>query len=211
MAADDVSVSIASTGLDGQKVRLETSSQSYGTLKLPLLGAHQVENLAVSAAACDILTSMGIDISARAFKDGVAALNWPGRMQLLSKDPPVLLDGAHNAAAAKVLARSLRKELGFKSVAFVLGMCADKDTKSFLREVQPIAGKIWVVPVANERGSDPALIAAACRELGIDSSTAEPGPAVTEAKKWALDNDSAVCITGSLFLVGEVLEVGYGE
>jgi folylpolyglutamate synthase/dihydropteroate synthase len=201
-----VNVTVKETDISGQKVVMESQGGWRGTFRFPLIGAHQVENLATCAAVRDTMEEIGIEIDDASFKEGVAEVSWPGRFQVLDQSPPVILDGAHNPAAAEALVETMRKSVGFSDVGMVIGMCDDKDSTNFLKPFAKIAKKIWVVPLANERSQDPDKMLAVCREIGIDAEVSELKTAMRDAKTWAWERGSAVCITGSLFLVGEVLE-----
>lgn len=210
-SAEAVSVRRVSEDLSGQKVQLETESRSYGTLRLPLLGRHQLENLATAAAVVDVLAEpCGIELPEDAVKEGVAGARWPGRLQVLAQDPPVLLDGAHNPGAGEVLAESVKGLLKKRPLALVVGMCGDKDAGEFLGAFTGIAKRLWLVPIQNERNMAPAKLAAAARAARMEPQHASVAEALSGAREWAARESGAVLITGSLYLVGEVLALTEG-
>jgi len=205
-AGESVTIAVRSAGLSGQKVHVETASTSYGLVRFPLLGAHQVENLATAVAALEVLRDVvGLGVSESDVKDGVPQMDWQGRFQLLGHEPPVVLDGAHNPGAAKVLAATLRKSFKGKPVGLVLGMCRDKDARGFLEPLSHLVKRAWIVPIGSERNMPAAKLCAAAQSMACDLSEAGVRDALKEARHWAADTGGVVCVTGSLYLVGEVL------
>jgi dihydrofolate synthase/folylpolyglutamate synthase len=204
-----VNIQSLAVGLEGQKVKVETQEGSYGTFILPLLGQHQLGNLAAAIAAIETLnglTEMPIDESAT--RTGITRTNWPGRFHVLSKTPPTILDGAHNPGGAAVLADTLKHIFKEKPIGLILGMCNDKDIKSYLRPLGRLVKRMWAVPLRTDRSLPMGEVAAAGRAMGWEVRESSLKEAQKEAKAWACAADGVVCITGSLFLVGEVLEDG---
>ncbi len=201
-----VGVRRTGSGIDAQRVVAESSEVSYGTLNLPLLGDHQVENLATALAAIDMLDeAAGIRLSVEDVRKGVAEVCWSGRCQVIGRDPLVLLDGAHNPQAAAVLAAALKSASGGKPCALVLGMCGDKDLPGYLRPFRHLVKRCWAVPIDNERSADPKEIALAAAREGWDAKVSSLSEALAESTAWAGSEDGVVCVTGSLYLVGEAL------
>ncbi|MBA4388595.1 MAG: bifunctional folylpolyglutamate synthase/dihydrofolate synthase [Verrucomicrobia bacterium] len=205
-AAEAVSIRLISADLAGQKVSVETQEKSYGTVHLPLLGPHQLENLATVVATVDCLNdTVDLGITEDAVRKGVAGTRWPGRMQVLSMHPPIILDGAHNPGAAEVLVATLGSLVKDKPVGLVAGMCNDKDMDAFLKPFTGLVKKAWAVPLKTERSRPSAELAAAARLMGWDVEDATVAEAIQEGTEWARQNGGVLCICGSLFLVGEVL------
>jgi dihydrofolate synthase/folylpolyglutamate synthase len=123
----------------------------------------------------------------------------------LRNDPPVILDGAHNPQAAEELVRTIGEVFPGMPLGLVMGMCREKDLESFLAPFAGIVRRIWAVPLRNERGRDPDEIRSAAERRGLRASVCTVAAAMREAEEWALAEKGCVCITGSLFLVGEVL------
>jgi dihydrofolate synthase/folylpolyglutamate synthase len=187
-------------------------SDLYGTemevsgvrLKLPFAGAHQVKNAAAALAALDVLRGSGWNISASAVRDGFAAARLPARLEVLSRDPVVLLDGAHNPAGTAALADALRRCLPGKKIVAVMGMMADKDTA---RAVENLAGCFRLV-VAAAPPSPRAMSAEDFAELWRRQGTpARAGGTPEEALARAfsaLKPEEALVVCGSLYLAGEL-------
>ena len=201
-----VSVTRVSSGLDGQKIRLETAEGSYGTVQMPLFGRHQVENLATAVAAIEELRSMlEVDIDRDAVRQGIECVAWRGRCQVIESDPPVILDGAHNPGAAQALSSALGEVVGTRPLGLVVGMCDDKDAARFFSGFHGHVRRLWVVPLQSERNMPEETLDAAIRPLRWDVRRTSLSEAWEESRAWARSEGGAVCITGSLYLVGEVL------
>jgi dihydrofolate synthase/folylpolyglutamate synthase len=201
------SVFSESTDLRGQQVTVDTVHRNYGSARFPLLGKFQLENLATAISTIDVLHNIaGLDISKDAVTDGVSATVWPGRCQVIKTTPPVILDGAHNPDAAKALAEVLKDNAADRPVGLIIGMCGDKEPRQFLHYFSQVAAKLWIVPIDNERNMSPDMLLNAATVVGIPSVAATLSQAIQEAAEWATVENGVVCITGSLFLVGEVLK-----
>ena len=200
-----VSASLLRMSLAHQVAGVATDSRTYGQLETKLIGLHQIENVATAVAIVEETErALGVEFPLVKIKQGFAKAEWLGRFHVLSKDPPVILDGAHNPGASAVLGASLRRLLKKRPLALVLGMCDDKDLASFLKGFRGIS-KVWTVTIKNERAVPGDQLAERVRICGPDCESEELSAAMEKAEKWAADNGGAVCVAGSLFLVGEVL------
>ena len=205
-ADENAGIGVVSCELSGQKLKVETANASYGTIKLPLVGPHQIENLATVITTLEVLGDLiEHDIGNEKVRAGIEATRWNGRFQVLKTDPYVILDGAHNPGAAEVLAETIHRMLRGKPVGLITGMCGDKDVQGFVKPFGSMVKKMWVVPVNSERNMTASQIVSAGRGMGWSVSESTLREAIIEAEKWAASAGGAVCIAGSLFLAGEVL------
>ncbi|MDD5677725.1 MAG: bifunctional folylpolyglutamate synthase/dihydrofolate synthase [Kiritimatiellae bacterium] len=207
-ARDVVAVKRKSQNLDGQLVSIESDSTSYGSLRCPLIGRHQLENMGIAVTALEVLRDeCGLSVETQTVKEGLEMVRWPGRCQVLAKEPVTILDGAHNPEGAHILSQVLHELVKGQPVGLVAGMCADKDLDGFLRELAGRVRRIWAVPLRTERSLPPGTIAAHAKVAGCPVTTSFVPDALRDASAWAVDNRGAVCIAGSLYLAGEVLEL----
>ncbi len=183
----------------------KVESQFAGTPAPPLPGEHQKVNAALALATVEALQKQ-IPITAADVCAGMAAVNWPGRLQLIQKPngQRILLDGAHNAAGAETLRAALEKDFGGIRPVLIFGALADKSWRDICRILAPLAAKTFTVPVASER-------TAKAHELAEGFRSANPAaPAVAAANLAVALNESQdepfVVVTGSLYLIGEALE-----
>ncbi|MEA2038602.1 MAG: folylpolyglutamate synthase/dihydrofolate synthase family protein [Thermodesulfobacteriota bacterium] len=198
----------------GKDIRYRTTGSGlhyYGLrrrlngLQPGLDGRFQVRNSAVALAALEILEGKGIKISSEHIRKGLKNTLWPGRMQVISKDPTIMLDGAHNPAAVRALAYSISTELKYRRLILVIGMMKDKDKGAMLRAIVPFSDYVIYTKPACPRAADPrALMSAA-------SCLRKPGevvPSLTNALKRSIDMADPrdlIVISGSLFVVGEAM------
>ncbi len=203
---ESVSVRRVSQDLGGQKVSINSGDVDYGTVTIKLLGKHQLENVATVIATLEILGECSpLKIPGEIVRQGLASAKWPGRLQVLSQVPPVLLDGAHNPDGAHALAVSLKDLLKKQKIGLVWGMCDDKDALGFAKALGALVKRCWIVPIHTERNANPATLLQVARTEGWESWVGSLPEAMRLAKEWAGANAGAVCVAGSLFLAGEVL------
>lgn len=212
-AAEAASVAPVASGVDGQKVRLQTQDNDYGTLNLPLAGPYQLENLATAILLLECAgEGLGMELTRKAVKAGVEATRWPGRLTVVERDPIVMVDGAHNPGAGEALAAACRKLFGRGPVGLVMGMCADKDERAFLQPFAGVAARMWSVPILSERNMPVERIRAGAAACGLAvEERASVTEALGEAREWARANGGVVVVAGSLYLAGEVLAAARGE
>ena len=143
----------------------------------------------------------------RALISGLKNVEWPGRLQLIIQNSgrKILLDGAHNAAGAETLASVLTKDFPETSPALILGVLQDKDVEAITRILAPLASKILSVPVSSQRTAPPTELQVACQRAN-PSSQSVICRSVAEALELTA-NEPLVLVTGSLYLVGETLEL----
>jgi dihydrofolate synthase/folylpolyglutamate synthase len=174
-------------------------------LRTRLLGAHQAENAALAFAAAKILQRRNARITDDAIKKGIALTAWPGRLEIISKKPLVVFDGAHNPGGAKALARALRALWPKRRFVVVFAAMRDKDYAAVLKTLAPHAKTIVATSVArNERSATASEIAGAakrvCKKVFVEENAAA---ALSKACGLAGKNGS-VLACGSLYLVGEL-------
>jgi dihydrofolate synthase/folylpolyglutamate synthase len=183
-------------------------------MAFPLEGDYQMENLATAVSALEAFSAAsGIAISDEAFKDGISSVSWPCRFQVLSNDPLVIVDGAHNPPASAALAESLRHFARRKPLALVAGYCSDKDAEASLRHLRPRFSVAFATDTPSERTLPYADLADTMRKVGFVDVRAEADwrKALEEARAWAGENGGGVVVAGSLFLAGAVAhEAGSG-
>jgi dihydrofolate synthase / folylpolyglutamate synthase len=171
-----------------------------------LQGNHQVDNSALVLAACEILNKAGANISLDHIRHGLEKNVWPGRLEVVSESPRVLLDGAHNLIAAKNLGKYLSSNLGGRRTTLVVGILDDKPYVSMLKSLVPPCDRVVLTRAKIDRALPPEVLLHATRKL---ISNINVIPDVGEAVRYAIDTsqkDDAVCIAGSLYVVGEAKE-----
>jgi dihydrofolate synthase/folylpolyglutamate synthase len=172
-------------------------------IHLNLKGFHQVINATTALGAMEILEDLGYRVSTEAMIDGVREVDWPGRLEMVSSSPQVILDGAHNPAGALVLKESLEEEFHYEHLILLIGIMKDKDIQSMLRLLAPLADHIILTKPHTDRATPPSLLK---RALGPNGKKAEVAEDLKEAIEKGLsmtEKEDLLCITGSLYTVGE--------
>jgi dihydrofolate synthase/folylpolyglutamate synthase len=212
----------------------ENDSFAIHDLILPLRGEHQMHNasLAIKAARI-VLSNLRVSGSPvhgedtiKSIKDGIAALKWPGRLEDIQEDPPILIDAAHNPAAADALARALKRTFleTYKKIIIILGIMADKDIKGIMEPLLPLASEVILTAPSYSRAASPEHLADIAHSLGFSDLRIAPTvkDAIDMAMKTGLrdeDNGSGnlslapnpepsplILITGSFYTIGEAKE-----
>lgn len=174
-------------------------------LNTNLAGRHQVDNAALALAAVELLMRMGLPVDRRAVEDGLMHIDWPGRLQIVSRTPFIILDGAHNLAAARHLARFLRSETGSRPVTLVIGILDDKPYRAMLDTLAPCCSRIVLTRSKIDRALDPAVLLTALGKRNIPSVIIH---SVEDAVRRTIEGaapDDVICIAGSLYVVGEAM------
>lgn len=178
----------------------------YPKLCLHLTGIHQLKNAAAAMLVCELLQSeYGVRIGREAFFAGLRKVQWPGRLELLSTQPRILLDGAHNVDGAKVLAAALplypRRRL-----ILCLGMLADKEREKVMAILAPLADEIVITKPNSPRAGNWQALAECAEKMGKPVTKMEnPREAVLIAL-GKLEPQDMLCVTGSLYMLAEARE-----
>lgn len=173
---------------------------------LPLLGAHQITNASVAMTALQVANERGLTISAEAIHHGLETVKWPGRLEVLSRDPLLVVDGAHNGDSAQKLAAALREVFHVDRWTLILGISADKDITAILDGLLPIAERVIVTRASNSRAANVETLGAQITDRGVEST---PTDSVAEAMEIAQRDRSPIIITGSLFTVADAREAWF--
>jgi dihydrofolate synthase / folylpolyglutamate synthase len=175
---------------------------SLDGLSLSLRGPHQRQNAAVALAALEQLDAWGVPVASDAALTGLASARWPGRLEEVSKQPAVVLDGAHNPGGVAVLLASLDSLYPGRRIHSVFGVVADKDRAPMMRGLFPRCASVHLTPLDTPRSLDPERYLAEARALCADvRAYGGLDDALAGAKALAMEGDVILC-TGSLFLVG---------
>lgn len=202
---EDVSWRSLGSDLDGQRLRIEGRRGGY-ELSIPILGEHQLVNAATAVAALEVLADKGFDIPAKSIAKGFAQVDWPGRFQVLRRNPPVVVDGAHNIDAARSLKKALRQYFDFERGILVMGASDDKNIAGVVAELVPIFDRVIVTRSRHPRAMAPAPLAAEFTRHGLKALIAEDVPSALSQALAMAGEKELVCLAGSLFIVGEAME-----
>ena len=176
--------------------------------QLPLLGKFQLMNSAIAIATLQTLQNQGWQISPTAIENGIAKTQWPGRLQQTTwKNRNILIDGAHNPAAAIALREYVDRLNNHPSpINWVIGILATKDCDDILKALLKKGDRLYLVPVPDPNSSSPAELAALAQIICPELSLCQAFPDLTTALDAAVAGDNLTILCGSLYLVGYFLQ-----
>jgi dihydrofolate synthase/folylpolyglutamate synthase len=207
-------------GWDGLVVDAVTPVRALPGLRVGLLGSHQAANAAVALALLDALVedaarrATRLPIDEAAIRGGFAGARWPGRLELISDSPAgrILLDGAHNPAGARALARALA-ELGMRRFPLIFGAARGKRVSAVLRALAPLEPRPVFTRVADPGAVPPAALKRRWLRIGEGKGrvAVTPEEALRMAASLRATVDQPIVVAGSLYLVGAVRGMLIGE
>ncbi len=197
----------AARDLSGQEFSLRGRRDYYEKLFIPLLGRHQLVNAATAVAAAEVLMDLGVSLNGDVVRLGLARTRWPGRMEIVSQKPLVIIDGAHNYDGARCLRQALEEYFPGRSIILVIGMLGDKERARVAAELASAARAVVVTRPDNPRASNWRELAGEVRSYASEVYLLEDtGEAVRKALALA-GPEEVILITGSLYMVGGAREV----
>jgi dihydrofolate synthase / folylpolyglutamate synthase len=205
-------LAVAERVADEQDARIVYGAVESATgISLAARGSFQRRNFALARTAAEAyLRSVGIETREDAVREAASATFVQGRLQVVSEDPLTVLDGAHNPDAARALLQASGELFGDRPVGLVLGVLEDKDAASMLKALLAICERAWFTAPPSSRALSPAALQSLARQLGFEAVVCEPQPgrALAEAQRWARERgeDAGVLATGSVYLVGDLLD-----
>jgi dihydrofolate synthase/folylpolyglutamate synthase len=178
----------------------------WHNMQTALPGSYQVDNAALALAACELLGKHKAKITLNNIQQGLSRNHWPGRLEVVSDNPFIILDGAHNLAAARNLAKFLSTNLADRVITLVVGILDDKPYKAMLKSLLTPANRVILTRAKIDRALEPRKLYEAAKSLNPDVTII---PDVALAIKNAIETTpqhGAICIAGSLYVVGEAKE-----
>jgi dihydrofolate synthase/folylpolyglutamate synthase len=187
------------------RFNLQTPAGSYPRLHVGLAGRHQIENASTAVLTLETLRGRGWKIPNSAIEKGLAEVRWPGRLDLVRRSPKILLDSAHNPHGGRRLAQALGEIFHHDRLILVFGVMKDKNYGKMADILFPLADRLILTRPDNPRALDPRDLArsAGCRNPSV-VVLPDSGEALEHAVHSAGLGD-LICVTGSIFLVGEAL------
>ncbi|MFZ5942748.1 MAG: bifunctional folylpolyglutamate synthase/dihydrofolate synthase [Bacillota bacterium] len=190
----------------GQVFHLNTDRDYYSSLHLALLGDHQIENAIVAIKTIETLQSQGWKIEKEQIYSGIRKVKWPGRLEYHQFKTQVLFDGAHNPEGARSLSQAIPKYFNYRKLIFVLGVLGDKDKQEIIRLLGPLGDVFVVTKPPNQRAGDWESLINLLEPLEKEIITVEDYHQAIDKAFSLGEKDDLLCITGSLYLLGESRE-----
>jgi len=194
-------VEVIDTGLKGTRFSFAAPERTYEDVFIPLPGAFQAENAALAIMAAEELARQDYSISEEHIRAGLSGTRWPGRMQVIGRDPRIVVDCGHNPDAAERIAAGMSL-FGDGRTILVMGICEEKDVQAVIGKIVPAADEVIFTRADNERAVDPdELRKRAGRDCRISDSLAE----AIELARGMTGKDDIILVFGSVYLAGEAL------
>ncbi len=202
----DYTVSNVKLAIDGTSWDYGFQKYDFKSLKANLIGKHQADNISIAVTAFILyLQKLGLPVDEALIRHALGKINWQGRMQVINRQPAVILDGAHNVQGITALIESLEQIYPEKKVKFVLSILADKNYSEMIRLICSKAGLIYIAKNESDRA---ATVAEQAREVSLHNAPYKEASSVQQAYLMALeeaDPDDLIVGGGSLYTVGEIL------
>ena len=178
--------------------------EPYRYLYIPLAGCYQPRNAAAAITALEILGRKGWAVDGDAIRRGLAEVRWPGRFELLRREPFFLLDGAHNVHGMAAALESLRALFPEWKMVFLVGLLADKDVERMLDLLVPLAERVFTLRPESSRSMGAEELARLLAERGVPAQACQTAEEGVWAAVEAAGRFGAVCALGSLYLSGDI-------
>ncbi|MGD9118489.1 MAG: Mur ligase family protein, partial [Dehalococcoidia bacterium] len=178
-------------------------------LQIPLLGEYQMENAAVAVATIEVLIEQGaVNVTRENVIEGFKQVSCPGRLQVLRREPWLVVDEAHNAYSMQKLGEALGEYFKYDKLTLILGFGWDKEVDGMVTEAARIADDIIVAASTHPKAVKPEVLWEKFRECGVTVRTAESVPAAVEMVLTNAGKNELICAAGSIFVVAEIVS-GY--
>ena len=198
--ADFDSLMLRSHGFEGQ--RFDCGSRK--DLFLPLLGEHQLKNAAVVLTVMDCLKERGWNIGEENIRQGLRDVSWPGRFELLRRNPDFIVDGGHNPQCLEALAKNVRDYLAGREITALTGVMADKDYSHMYATMAPYVTRFVTVTPNNPRAMEAADLKKVLEPFGKPVTACDSVPAGVETAMEQAGPQGLVLAFGSLYMVGDI-------
>ena len=198
--ADFSALQLKAHGLDGQIFDCGTRKN----LQLPLLGQHQLCNAAVVLSIIDTLIEKGWNISEENIRSGMACVSWPGRFDIVRRDPLFIIDGGHNPQCIEALVGNIRDYLAGKRVIALTGVLADKDYGEMFRPVMALVEEFVCITPPSDRKLEAAELAKHLQKAGAKATACDTIPAGVKLALQKAGKDGVVLCFGSLYSIADI-------
>ena len=189
------------------RICVTTPTSRFEHLKVPLPGEHQAINCGLALAMLDKLKTQGYEIDDKKAVDGLNKVSMLGRMEIISNDPRIIVDTAHNAASIKALIQAIGQHVPYDSMVIVFGCNSDKDVRGMLTQIQYGADKVIFTRSNSPKAVYPQDLAEMYTEIcGKMCQTALTIREAVKIAASAISREDLICITGSFYLVGQAKE-----
>ena len=173
--------------------------------EIPLLGYHQVINCATARVALEVLREAGLNLTEEQIHEGFRKAEWRGRFQVLSRDPIVIIDSAHNRDSALRLRIALDDYFPGQKVTLIFGASADKDITGMFSDLLPRVSRLITTRADHPRAADPKTLAGTASDYGLPVQVEPDIPTSLDNALSMVRPDEVILVAGSIFIAGEAI------
>lgn len=208
----DIRAAVSDETPFSQKVSMELYEKSYSDVEISMVGRHQAENLKTALATLEILRKSGaVKLDREALYEGLKRARQPGRFEVISEDPLVIIDGAHNEAGAQALQETMAQHFAGKKILLVAGILADKEIDSIVKFLTKITDHIIVTEPDNPRKLAAEKLAEHVADFGVAAEAVPDVETAVHRAKELADSYDVILFAGSLYLIGDVRRLWRNE
>jgi dihydrofolate synthase/folylpolyglutamate synthase len=182
------------------------SSWQPEKIAIPLLGYHQIQNAVTAYTVIQQVRAQGFEISEQAVQTGFASVKWPGRFEILHKDPILVVDSAHNLDSALKLRLTIDDYLGCRSVILLFGVSEDKDITGMFTQLMPRVKKVIATQSTHPRAYSAEKLVELAHQFGRSAVAIPDIAAALQEAMIEADHETAVVVAGSIFVAAAVRE-----
>ena len=176
-------------------------------LHLPLLGMHQVQNAATAFAALDTIAQNGMALSPQAVAQGFAQVTWPARFEILRKEPPLVIDSAHNGDSMRRLRQTLDEYFPGRAFILIFGASADKELDDMFREILPRVESVITTQSVHPRAANPQELARRIAPYNIPVQAINPAEAALSKALELAGSEKGIIVAGSIFIAAAIRSI----
>lgn len=177
-------------------------------MKIALLGSYQPRNAAIVLDAIDNLSGIGLRVSEEAIREGLAKAVWHARFEIISENPLIIFDGAHNPQGVDAAVKSIEDYFGKEKIVIISGVLRDKDYNYISKSISRVADTVYTITPDNPRALSAVEYAECIKMHGASAMPCDSiASAISLAKKRAIDGDKSICCLGSLYTYFEVVDL----
>ena len=191
---------LISVDLDGQRFNWP----GYGELSIALIGSYQLDNVSVVLKVIEVLNKKGYNLTPEAVREGLAKAYWPGRFEVVMRNPVFVVDGAHNPHGIRATAAGLKAIFNDEKLHIIFGVMADKDYNEMLDIILPFAKEVLAVTPDNSRALPADRLAEIIREKGVRAESFEQLTVSVDQAIINAGTDEVICAIGSLYMIGDI-------
>ncbi|WP_142690215.1 bifunctional folylpolyglutamate synthase/dihydrofolate synthase [Clostridium tertium] len=201
---DFVFLEIVNDDIPYQRVSVNFNNNKY-TLDLALLGKHQIINLSLAIKALEELEKLNyIKVNINKLYKGVKNVKWKGRLEVLKKDPFIVIDGAHNIAGIEFLKSNIEEYFKYKNLYLILGILADKNVEEIVKIIAPVATEVYTVTANSIRAASANELKEVVLEYNNNCIAFDDYDKAIKLSLSKANKDDLIVAAGSLYMIGEI-------